>query len=119
MPKQKEFEGMERPSGDKELDALAVTFKKSSKKRRAAQDNELNARGLLIEKMREKKLTVYENRDEMLLVTLRSKEEVKVVDIDETEPDDDDEEIEDGKGAAYAEMAEQKATKKKQNSVEA
>jgi hypothetical protein len=114
MGRQKELAGMETASGDKELDALAEAFKRSSKKRKAAQDNEIAARSILIQALKDKKLKVYEDRsvDPPLLVTLEAVDKVKVKAIDEA--DDDDETDDEGDdGAKYAEMADQKATKKK------
>jgi hypothetical protein len=106
---------METATGDEELDVFAEAFKRSSKKRKAAQDAELDARSVLIDAMKRKKLTHYEDRrvDPPLLVMLVSKDKVKVTAIDEAaEVEDDDEEAE-ADGAKYAEMAEQKASRKK------
>lgn len=92
MGKQMEVPGTERPHGDEELDALAEAFKKSSKKRKAAQDAELAAREILVDAMKKKKVTVYEDKrvEPPLLVTLTSLEKVTVKEIDEAAADDDD-----------------------------
>lgn len=95
---QKMFEGMEHPHGDKDLDAFAEAFKRSSKKRKAAQDAEIDARSVLIDAMKKKKLVVYEDRrvDPPLLVTLVNTEKVKVQAMDEIadEEEDDGDEVE-------------------------
>ncbi len=115
MGRQAELKGMETASGDKELDALAEAFKRSSKKRKAAQDNEISARSILIQALKDKKLKVYEDRsvDPPLLVTLEAIDKVKVKAIDEADDEDeaDAEEVE--AGGKYAEASEMKATKKK------
>jgi len=113
MGRQGQLKGMETATGDEELDAFAEAFKRSSKKRKAAQDAELDARSVLIDAMKKKKLTVYENRrvDPPLLVTLVASEKVKVQAIDELAEGDDDE-SEDGEGVTVAE-GEQKASKKR------
>ena len=79
----------------------------------ATGDEELDARSVLIDAMKKKKLTVYENRrvDPPLLVTLVASEKVKVQAIDELAEGDDDE-SEDGEGVTVAE-GEQKASKKR------
>lgn len=117
MSRQAELAGMERPNGDKELDALAEAFKKSSKKRKNSQDAELEARSSLIESMKKKKLTVYEdkNANPPLLVTLRAGEDkITVKAIDEVEPDD-----EDGDEPEPVSDGDQSAKKKRGSSAEA
>jgi hypothetical protein len=116
MGRQAELAGMETPTGDKELDALAEAFKRSSKKRKAAQDNELAAREILVDSMKKKKLTVYEDRnaDPPLLVTLTLSEKVKVQAIDEVGEGDDDSD-----GEAVTDIGEQRAKKKQAPSAEA
>lgn len=109
MGRQSELKGMETASGDKELDALAEAFKRSSKKRKAAQDNELAARAILIQALKDKKLKVYEDRsvEPPLLVTLEAVDKVKVKAIDETDEEDDD-----GEEVEEAAAGSQKAAKK-------
>jgi len=112
MGRQAQLKGMEHATGDEELDVYAEAFKRSSKKRKAAQDAELDARSVLIDAMKKKKLTVYEDRrvDPPLLVTLVAAEKVKVTAMDEeAEAEDDDE---GGEGVKVTE-GEQKAGKKK------
>jgi hypothetical protein len=108
MGRQQQLKGMETATGDDELDAFAEAFKRSSKKRKAAQDAELDARSVLIDAMKKKKLTVYEDRrvDPPLLVTLVAAEKVKVQAIDEEADADDDSDVE------VAEASAQKASKK-------
>jgi hypothetical protein len=120
MPKrQGELEGMQTPEGDPELDKLAVNFKQHSKKRKRAQDAEMEARELLERAMKDKGLKVYRVDEHDLLVTLSTSEKVKVEEVDELSapaPDDDepdDDEIE------MADAKEQKAKKKKGQSTEA
>jgi hypothetical protein len=116
--KQQELPTLETPSGDSELDKLAVNFKQLSKKRKRAQDAELLAREDLEKAMKQKKITSYEVKEHELLVTLTSTEKVKVVEMEEEaavpegdEPDDDEIEMADAK--------EQKAKKKKAPSTDA
>lgn len=84
MPKrQSEIPGTERANSIDELDALAETFNAASKRRKNAQDGEIEKRELLVECMRKHKLTVYENTDAGLIVTLSTKDTVKVLDAEE------------------------------------
>jgi ABC-type Zn uptake system ZnuABC Zn-binding protein ZnuA len=101
------FKGMENPHGDEELDAYAQAFKRASKKRKAAQDAELDARSVLIDAMKKKKIKVYEVRSgtTSLLVQLLEQElKVKVEAIEELAKDDDETE--------EADSSEQKAKRK-------
>lgn len=90
--KQLEVPGTERPNSIPELDAAAEKFKASSKKRKRAQDNEIADRETVIRLMRQHKLSVYEDTDMNLIVTLSSKDMVRVADLadeaDDIEPDD-------------------------------
>ena len=88
--KQMEIEGTERPNSIPELDAAAEKFKASSKKRKRAQDNEIADRETVIQLMRTHKLTVYEDTDAGLIITLSAKETVKVEDMNESDEDADE-----------------------------
>ena len=70
--RQKVFDGMEHPNSIPELDAAAEKFKASSKRRKHAQDAELEAKGELERLMRARELTVYEDHDSNppLIVTI-------------------------------------------------
>lgn len=114
--KQKELAGMETASAIPELDAAAERFKDLSKKRKRAQDAELEAREIVVHLMRSNKLTVYEDRDADLIVTLTpGKETVKVEELDIAEERKanakDDDEGEEPDAAALAKL-EGKASKK-------
>jgi hypothetical protein len=111
MGRQAELKGMETATGDKELDALAEAFKRSNKKRKAAQDNEIAARSILIDALKKTKVTVYEDRsvDPPLLVVLSTTEKVSVKAIDEADEEDEDE---GGDEVEHAAAEEQKAKRK-------
>ena len=95
---QLEIVGTEHPTGDADLDALAAAFKRSSKQRKAAQDKEIGARDVLIDAMKRKKLTTYENRSTKppQLVVLSSIEKVSVEEIADEAEIEDDEDGDDG-----------------------
>lgn len=115
--KQTELPGMQTPEGDKELDAAAVNLKQLSKKRKRAQDAEIEGRAILERLMKDRKLQIYRVTEHDLLVTMSISEKVKVEEEDETAPapdvEGDDDEIE------MADEKEQKAKKKKAPSSEA
>lgn len=85
--RQSEIPGTERPNSIPELDAAAEKFKTSSKKRKRAQDAEIEDRETVITIMKKHELTVYEDRDADLIVTLSSKDTVKVADLNEDAED--------------------------------
>lgn len=92
MPKrQSEIPGTERPNSIPELDAAAEKFKASSKKRKRAQDAEIADRETVISLMRKNDLAVYEDRDADLIVTLSSKDTVRVEDLNESEDEETNE----------------------------
>lgn len=111
MRRQGELAGMETPSGDKELDALAVNCKQLSKKRKRAQDAEVEGFDLLEAKLREKKISRYVNEEAGLEVLITITEKVKVNEIEEVkaEPAADDGEPE----PEEAEEGAQRAAKKR------
>lgn len=97
--RQKELEGFERPNSIPELDAAAENFKSASKRRKNAQDKEIEARAVVIQLMKDNKLTVYEDRDADLIVTLSAgADKVSVEELHEKAKveDDDDEEADPG-----------------------
>lgn len=97
MKRQAEIPGTERPNNIPELDAAAEKFKASSKRRKNAQDKELEDRAVVIQLMKDNKLTVYEDRDADLIVTLvAGADKVKVDELHEKaeeESDEDDGEV--------------------------
>lgn len=80
MGRQSEIPGTERPHGDKQLDEMAEQLRKSSKRRKKAQDTEVADKSAIIARMKEKKLTIYECRDVSppLIIKLNSKDNVRV-----------------------------------------
>lgn len=97
MKRQTEIPGTERPHGDKQLDEMAVQLRKSSKRRKKAQDGETADKAAIIARMKEKKIKVYECRDVVppLVIKLATKDNVRVqVDDEDTIEEDDDSEVE-------------------------
>ncbi len=92
--KQSELEGFERPNSIPELDAAAEKFKSASKRRKTAQESEIEARALVIQLMKANKLTIYEDRDADLVVTLvQGDDKVKVEELFEKAKDEEVEEM--------------------------
>lgn len=110
--RQGQLKGMEVATGDSELDAYARAFKRSSKKRKAAQDAEIDARSVLIDAMKKKKLTLYEDRSvepPLRVLLTPGDEKIKVEAIDDRASEDDDE---GGEDVNEAPAGAQKAAKK-------
>lgn len=59
--RQQEIPGTEHPNSIPEIDAAAESFKRASKKRKKAQDDEVAARTFLEDLMRSHKLKAYED----------------------------------------------------------
>jgi hypothetical protein len=80
MGEQAEIPGIERPHGDRTLDALLVEQKKLSKARKKAQDTELENTEKIVRRMREKEFDVYEHRNHnpVLVARLTTKDKVTV-----------------------------------------
>jgi len=114
MARQQTLEGMEHPHGDKELDALIDARLKSSKMRKKWSDREVADGEAIAQRMRDKGLTIYVDREASPNIIAKLTPTTKLkLDEYEDEVDDADDEADDGDGARYAEMSEQKATKKK------
>lgn len=114
MARQQTLEGMEHPHGDKELDALIEARRKSSKMRKKWSDREVADGEAIAQKMRDKGITVYVDRESSppIIAKLTPTTKLKLDEFeDESNEVDDDED--DDSGARYAEMTDQKATKKK------
>lgn len=110
MRKQGELKGMETPSGDKDLDAAAVNCKQLSKKRKRAQDAEIEGFAILTRMVKDKGLTRYVNKEAGLEVLVTIKEKVVVNEIEETAAPP---EVDDEPDTEEAEPGEQRARKKK------
>lgn len=89
--RQAEIPGTERPNSIPELDAAMEKFKASSKRRKRAQDTEIEDHESCIQLMHKHNLNVYENRDADLIITLSTKDTVKVEDLNESDDEETNE----------------------------
>jgi len=114
MGRQAELAGMEHPHGDKVLDALIEDRRKVSKKRKKYSDQEVELGTEIESRMAENGIETYvaTNLSPPIRVRLTNKKKLIIDEYDDGSNDAEEDDGDEG-GAKYAEMAKQKAEKKK------